>query len=182
MSESIRETCQTAIRELLAAARLHRGDIVVIGCSSSEVLGEKIGTHSSYETAEEIHAAIAPILAEEGLWLAAQCCEHLNRALIIEADLARELRLDIVNVVPQPKAGGSFATCAYKNMKEPVAVEYLQADAGLDIGGTLIGMHLRRVAVPVRLSLSKIGEANILCARTRPKLIGGERATYTEED
>ena len=114
MSESIRETCQTAIRELLAAARLHRGDIVVIGCSSSEVLGEKIGTHSSYETAEEIHAAIAPILAEEGLWLAAQCCEHLNRALIIEADLARELRLDIVNVVPQPKAGGSFATCAYK--------------------------------------------------------------------
>ena len=171
MSESIRETCQTAIRELLAAARLHRGDIVVIGCSSSEVLGEKIG----------IHAAIAPILAEEGLWLAAQCCEHLNRALIIEADLARELRLDIVNVVPQPKAGGSFATCAYKNMKEPVAVEYLQADAGLDIGDTFIGMHIKPVAVPVRLSVKSVGEAHLTAARRRPKSIGGERAVYNPD-
>ena len=181
MSESIRETCQTTIRELLAAARLHRGDIVVIGCSSSEVLGEKIGTHSSYETAEEIHAAIAPILAEEGLWLAAQCCEHLNRALIIEADLARELRLDIVNVVPQPKAGGSFATCAYKNMKEPVAVEYLQADAGLDIGDTFIGMHIKPVAVPVRLSVKSVGEAHLTAVRRRPKSIGGERAVYNPD-
>ena len=182
MSESIRETCQTAIRELLAAARLHRGDIVVIGCSSSEVLGEKIGTHSSYETAEEIHAAIAPILAEEGLWLAAQCCEHLNRALIIEADLARELRLDIVNVVPQPKAGGSFATTAYRRFRHPAAVEGgVRAQAGMDIGGTLIGMHLMPVAVPIRLSLSHIGEAIVLYARTRPKYIGGERAIYNED-
>ena len=182
MSESIRETCQTAIRELLAAARLHRGDIVVIGCSSSEVLGEKIGTHSSYETAEEIHAAIAPILAEEGLWLAAQCCEHLNRAIIIEREAAEKYGWEEVCVVPRPHAGGSWATTCWKNFRDPVAVEEIRAHAGIDIGGTLIGMHLKRVAVPVRLSLSKIGEANILCARTRPKLIGGERAKYTEED
>ena len=182
MSESIRETCQTAIRELLAAARLHRGDIVVIGCSSSEVLGEKIGTHSSYETAEEIHAAIAPILAEEGLWLAAQCCEHLNRAIIIEREAAEKYGWEEVCVVPRPHAGGSWATTCWKNFRDPVAVEEIRAHAGIDIGGTLIGMHLRRVAVPVRLSLSKIGEANILCARTRPKLIGGERAKYTEGD
>jgi len=182
MSESIRETCQTAIRELLAAARLHRGGIVVIGCSSSEVLGEKIGTHSSYETAEEIHAAIAPILAEEGLWLAAQCCEHLNRSIVIEREAAKANGYQIVSAIPQPHAGGSWATNCWQRFNDPVLVEEVRAAAGMDIGGTLIGMHLRRVAVPVRLSMDHIGQAILLCARTRPPFIGGSRAVYSQEE
>ena len=122
------------------------------------------------------------VLAENGIWLAAQCCEHLNRAIIIEREAAEKYGWEEVCVVPRPHAGGSWATTCWKNFKDPVAVEEIRANAGMDIGGTLIGMHLKRVAVPVRLSLNKIGEANILCAYTRPKLIGGERARYTEED
>ena len=122
------------------------------------------------------------MLAEKGVWLAAQCCEHLNRALILEREAAEKYGWEEVCVVPRPHAGGSWATTCWKNFKDPVAVEEIRANAGMDIGGTLIGMHLKRVAVPVRLSLNKIGKANILCAYTRPKLIGGERARYTEED
>ena len=124
---------------------------------------------------------IWPILGERGIWLAAQCCEHLNRALIIEDACARQYGYDPVCVVPQPKAGGSFATAAWRSFEHPVAVEHIRAHAGLDIGGTLIGMHLRDVAVPVRLSLDHIGNAILLCARTRPKLIGGSRAVYEEQ-
>jgi uncharacterized protein (TIGR01440 family) len=113
--------------------------------------------------------------------LAAQCCEHLNRAIILEEAAAEKYRLPIVNAVPQPKAGGSFATAAYRAFEHPVAVESVQAHAGMDIGDTLIGMHLRPVAVPVRLDVKKIGEANLVCARTRPKYIGGERAHYDPE-
>ena len=134
------------------------------------------------EAAQAVYAGVAPVLAENGIWLAAQCCEHLNRAIIIEREAAEKYGWEEVCVVPRPHAGGSWATTCWKQFKDPIAVEEIRAHAGIDIGGTLIGMHLRRVAVPVRLSLSKIGEANILCARTRPKLIGGERAKYTEED
>ena len=126
--------------------------------------------------------SIAPVLAAQGIWLAAQCCEHLNRAIIIEREAAEKYGWEEVCVVPRPHAGGSWATTCWKQFRDPIAVEEIRAHAGIDIGGTLIGMHLRRVAVPVRLSLNKIGEANILCAYTRPKLIGGERARYTEED
>ena len=171
--KQIEQEARQAVTELLAEAKLKKGDVFVVGCSSSEIVGGHIGKDSSLEAARAVYAGIAPVLAENGIWLAAQCCEHLNRALIIEADLARELRLDIVNVVPQPKAGGSFATCAYKNMKEPVAVEYLQADAGLDIGDTFIGMHIKPVAVPVRLSVKSVGEAHLTAVRRRPKSIGG---------
>lgn len=171
-----------AVAELLDAAQLRRGDVLVIGCSSSEVVGGHIGKDSSLEAAQAIYAGAAPLLKEQGIWLAAQCCEHLNRALIVEREAQRAYGWEEVCVVPRPHAGGSWATTCWKQFREPVAVEAIQAHAGLDIGGTLIGMHLRRVAVPVRLSLSHIGEANILCARTRPKLIGGERARYTEED
>lgn len=122
-----------------------------------------------------------PALKERGIFLCAQCCEHLNRAIILEREAADKYGLEPVNVVPQPKAGGSFATTAYARFTEPVAVEEVRAMAGIDIGGTLIGMHLRRVAVPVRLSVKKIGEAPILCARTRPKFIGGERAHYDQD-
>ena len=180
MYEEIREQTKIVMEELLAEAKLKENDIFVVGCSSSEVLGERIGKGSSPETAQAIFDEIYPMLTEKRIWLAAQCCEHLNRAIIIERACAEQYGLEIVNVVPQPKAGGSFATAAYAGMNDPVAVEAIQAHAGVDIGGTLIGMHLKSVAVPVRVSLKKIGEANILCARTRPKFIGGSRAHYLE--
>ena len=169
---------KTAICELIEESKIKRGQILVIGCSSSEVLGTKIGKGSSFEAARAVFEAIYPVLKEKGIYLASQCCEHLNRALVVEEEAAEKYALEIVAAVPQPKAGGSFATITYENMQSPVLVEAIKAHAGLDIGGTLIGMHLRAVAVPVRLSISKIGEANILCARTRPKYIGGERAKY----
>lgn len=169
---------RTAICELILESNIKSGQILVIGCSSSEVLGSKIGKGSSFEAAKAIFEAVYPILKEKGIRLAAQCCEHLNRALVVEEDTAEAYGLEIVAAIPQPKAGGSFATITYESMQSPVLVEEIKAHAGLDIGGTLIGMHLRTVAVPVRLSISKIGEANILCARTRPKYIGGERAKY----
>ena len=172
---------QQAVEELLETAQLKPGDLFVVGCSSSEVVGGRIGKDSSMEAAAAIYAGIAPVLAQNGVWLAAQCCEHLNRCIILEAAAARQYGYEPVWVVPHPHAGGSWATTCWQNFEHPVAVEEVRAAAGIDIGGTLIGMHLKRVAVPVRLSLNKVGEANILCARTRPKLIGGERARYTEE-
>ena len=176
-----RQARQAAV-ELLAVANLHKGDVFVVGCSSSEIVGGHIGHDSSLEAAQAVYEGIAPVLAERGIWLAAQCCEHLNRALILEREAARVYGWEEVCVVPRPHAGGSWATTCWKRFAHPVAVEEIRAHAGLDIGGTLIGMHLRRVAVPVRLSLDHIGKAILLCARTRPKLIGGERAKYTEED
>ena len=133
------------------------------------------------EVAEKVCGAIKDILDEKGIYLAAQCCEHLNRALIVEKEIADKKGWDAVNVVPQPKAGGSFATAAYKLFKKPVAVESIKADAGLDIGQTLIGMHLKAVAVPVRLSQKTVGEALLSAARVRPKFIGGQRAVYNED-
>ena len=170
------------LADLLEQGKLKKGDVFVVGCSSSEIVGGHIGKDSSLEAAQAVYAGIAPVLAQRGIWLAAQCCEHLNRAIIMEREAAEQYGWEEVCVVPRPHAGGSWATTCWKQFKDPIAVEEIRAHAGIDIGGTLIGMHLRRVAVPVRLSLSRIGEANILCARTRPKLIGGERAKYTEED
>ncbi len=174
----IKKQAADAAAELLDAAGLRAGDIFVVGCSSSEIIGGKIGKESSLEAAEAAFLGIYPQLSEKGIYLAAQCCEHLNRALIIERACAEKYGYEIVSVVPQPKAGGSFATTAYAGFKDPVAVEHIKARAGMDIGDTLIGMHLCDVAVPVRLSVRKIGEANLVCARTRPKYIGGERAKY----
>ena len=176
--KEIKEQAARAMRELLEVANLRAGDLLVIGCSSSEIVGQRIGHGSSLEAAQAVFSAIYPILRERGIYLAAQCCEHLNRALIIERACAERYGLEEVAVVPQPKAGGSFATTAWASFECPVAVEHIRAHAGLDIGGTLIGMHLRDVAVPLRLTLSRIGEAPILCARTRPKYIGGIRARY----
>lgn len=177
-SEALAAQASAAVRELLAAAGLKKGDIFVVGCSSSEIVGGVIGHASSFETAQTVYGAIKPVLDEAGVFLAAQCCEHLNRALIIERACAERYGLEPVCVVPQPKAGGSFATAAWQGAEDPVAVEHLRAHAGIDIGGTLIGMHLRDVAVPVRLSVDHIGNAILLAARTRPKFIGGERAKY----
>lgn len=174
----IANEAKIAIEELIKESNIKEDQILVVGCSSSEILGSKIGKGSSFEAAKAVFDTIYPILEGKGIRIAAQCCEHLNRALVVEEDTAKAYGLEIVAAVPQPKAGGSFATITYENLKNPVLVETIKAHAGIDIGGTLIGMHLKQVAVPVRLSLSKIGEANILCARTRPKYIGGERAKY----
>ena len=178
LTETVRAQTRQAVAELLAAARMRAGDIFIIGCSSSEVVGQRIGRGSSMEAAQAVWEGAAPLLAESGLYLAAQCCEHLNRALIVEHEAVPGA--EIVNVKPQPKAGSSFATAAYNSFRHPVALEEIKADAGLDIGGTLIGMHLKKVAVPVRLDQSHIGSAIVLAARVRPKFIGGERAIYDE--
>ncbi len=177
---NIKEQSQKIIIELLEICNLKKDDIFVVGCSSSEVCGERIGTSSSIETAKQIFDGIYPVLKEKDIYLAVQCCEHLNRAIIIENECAKKYNLEIVNVMPQIKAGGSMATTAFMEFKEPVAVEHIKANAGIDIGGTLIGMHLKDVAVPVRISVNKLGNANIICARTRPKFIGGERAFYQD--
>lgn len=178
MLEDIRQQAIAAVRELLELSEAKAGQILVVGCSSSEMVGETIGHGSSTEAAEALFDAIAPLLSERGVYLAAQCCEHLNRAIIVERACAEQYGLEPVSVVPQPKAGGSFATTAWKRFSSPVAVEEISAHIGLDVGGTLIGMHLRRVAVPVRLSTDHIGQARLLAARTRPKFIGGIRARY----
>lgn len=178
MLQTIHTEVKTAAEELVQVAGLQRDDILVVGCSSSEIIGSKIGSNSSPEVADAVFSALMEVLTPKGIWLAAQCCEHLNRAIVVERRAVPQA--DIVNVVPQPKAGGSFGTAAYRGFVQPVVVEKIRADAGLDIGGTLIGMHLKEVAVPVRLSVKNVGEAILLAARTRPKFIGGCRAVYDE--
>ena len=181
MIDEIRKESRKVAEEIIEISKIGEGDVLVVGCSSSEISGGIIGKNSNLEIAEAVFEEIYSVTKEKGIYLACQCCEHLNRAIIIEKELAKRDNLEIVNVVPQVKAGGSFATTAKKKFVCPVAVENIKADAGIDIGGTLIGMHLKNVAVPVRLSVNKIGQANIICARTRPKYIGGIRAVYEEE-
>lgn len=179
MNPSVYEQTKAAIVELCKKAKLRRGSLVVVGCSTSEVVGAKIGTNSNPDVAAEIFRALHEAVKEREIYLAIQCCEHLNRAIITEREAVPFA--EAVNVVPQPKAGGSLATKAYAGFDDPIAVEEIRADAGLDIGFTLIGMHLKKVAVPLRLEHNKIGEATVLAARTRPKFIGGARAVYDEE-
>ncbi len=173
---TIYQQAQAALAELFEKAKLSKGAIVVVGCSTSEVIGSKIGTNSSPETAAQIFQGLHDFARSKGIWLAIQCCEHLNRAIITERSALPFA--EPVNVIPQPKAGGSLATQAYAGFSDPIAVEEIRADAGLDIGFTLIGMHLKKVAVPLRLDNNKIGEATVLAARTRPKFVGGARAVY----
>lgn len=179
MYSELTKQAEKVTREIIEKAGLVSGQILVVGCSSSEICGDKIGSNSNLEVAQAVFKGIYDVLQENGIYLAAQCCEHLNRAIIVEQEAVPFS--DIVNVVPQPKAGGSFGTTAYKTFKKPVAVEEIKADAGIDIGGTLIGMHIKKVAVPVKLENNKIGETNVLAARVRPKFIGGERAVYDEK-
>lgn len=177
----IKKQAYEAMKELLGIAKLKEGQIVVVGCSTSEVGGAGIGTFSSPELAGVVFEGIYQAVQEAKVYLAAQCCEHLNRALIVEEEAAERYGYEQVNVVPQPKAGGSFATVAYHCFKCPVAVEHIKAHAGMDIGDTLIGMHLKEVAVPIRILTQQIGEAHVVCARTRAKFVGGERAIYKED-
>lgn len=177
MDRIISETVKAA-QELTAAAGLKAGQIVVVGCSSSEIAGHNLGTASNADLGKVVFDALYSVFSKQGIYIAAQCCEHLNRAIIIEREAVKDK--EIVSVIPQPKAGGSFATAAYSSFNDPVAVEDISADAGLDIGGTLIGMHLKKVAVPLRLSVRYIGKAPVSAARTRPKFIGGCRAVYDQ--
>ncbi|MCD8356218.1 MAG: TIGR01440 family protein [Clostridia bacterium] len=179
--KEIEQQTRQAVSQVLEQAKLKMGDVFVIGCSTSEVGGEKIGSASSMDIAGAIYRGAHAVLEPHGIFLAAQCCEHLNRAIIIESQAAQDCGYEPVNVLPQPKAGGSFATTCWQNFAEPVAVEHIRANAGMDIGGTLIGMHLKEVAVPVRIAQKKIGEASLICARTRLKFIGGVRAHYQED-
>ena len=176
--EQIRSDAKKVAEELVEKAHLSKGQIVVVGCSTSETLGNNLGSHSVPEVGKALFEALQSVFKPLGIYIAAQCCEHLNRAIIIEHEAAPGA--EIVNVVPQPKAGGSFATACYQAFEHPVALEHVKADAGIDIGGTLIGMHLKEVAVPLRLSQKTIGKAIVLAARTRPKFIGGDRAHYDE--
>ena len=178
LAARIKKDTEIAIDCILNSVKIDSGDIFVVGCSSSEILGSKIGKGSSFEAAKIVFDIIYTKLSEKGIFLAAQCCEHLNRAIVIERECAKLYGYEPVSVIPQPKAGGSFATLTYSNLNDPVVVEHIKAHAGIDIGCTLIGMHLREVAVPLRVDVSKIGEANIVCAYTRPKYIGGARAIY----
>ena len=180
MFEQEQQDAVRVVEEFLGQAKLKKGDLVVIGCSTSEIASHRIGSYSNADLGEAVFLAMQGAFAKEEIIIATQCCEHLNRALIIERKDAERFGYEEVNVVPQPKAGGSFSTAAWKHMQDPVAVEHIQAKGGIDIGDTLIGMHLRAVAVPVRIEHPTIGGAHIVCARTRAKFVGGERAHYNE--
>ena len=181
MLSEITKQARNIASELVERARLEKGDIFVVGCSTSEIQGAKLGTQSDIDIAMAVLEGIYPVLKEKGIYLAAQCCEHLDRAIVLEKECAERYRLRIVNAVPQPKAGGSFPSALYTALEKPCLVSQIEANAGMDIGCVLIGMNLRRTAVPVRTKTDKIGQARVICARTRPMFVGGARAFYDEE-
>lgn len=180
--EALAQEIEEDAEELISVAKGKSGQVLVVGCSSSEVLGNKIGTGGSMKVAKVLYTTLRKVCRKHKMILAAQCCEHLNRSIVIEREAAKANGYQIVSAIPQPHAGGSWATNCWRTFKDPVLVEEVKAAAGMDIGGTLIGMHLRRVAVPVRLSMDHIGEAILLCARTRPPFIGGSRAVYSDTE
>jgi len=181
-AETIEQAVRTVVGELVAAGGLKRGQLLVIGVSTSEVLGRRIGTSGTTDAAAAIYAGVDAVSREIGFYPAFQCCEHLNRALVLEREAAEKYGLDEVAAVPVPKAGGSMAAYAYRSLTDAVLVESVRAHAGIDIGDTFIGMHLRPVAVPVRPSIREVGQARVTMAFTRPKLIGGERAVYKPDE
>ncbi len=175
----VQNDMELIVDEWIDSGYLKAGDIFVIGCSTSEVAGEHIGTSGSEQIAADIYHALLRLKSETGVQLAFQCCEHINRALLIEEKTRQQENLREVLVIPTREAGGAMPAYAYKQMDNPVMVEHIQADAGIDIGTTLIGMHLKHVAVPLRFKQKDIGYAKATVARTRLKRIGGERASYT---
>ena len=181
--EMIRNDAADVIKEVIEKGKLKEGQLFIIGCSSSETIGEHMGTASSKDAAEAIYEAVSNELNKTGVDLAVQCCEHLNRAVVVEREVAERFGFEEVNVVPQPHAGGAFAVKAYSSFKDPVVVESIEAraDAGIDIGGVMIGMHIHPVVVPLRLEHRNIGKAIVVAARRRPKYVGGIRAVYNDE-
>ena len=181
-SEITRQAAE-AVDRLLASAIYRPGDILVIGCSTSEINGQRIGSASSEETAKAVMDAILPKAEAAGLYLAVQGCEHINRSLCTSRACMERYGLQEVWVRPWLHAGGAFATEAYNRIPDRVMVEDVcgKAALGIDIGGTLIGMHLRPVVVPVHTDLRNIGEATLVLAKTRPKYVGGPRAQYNSD-
>jgi uncharacterized protein (TIGR01440 family) len=176
-----KQQLKTILHEFQNQARLTEGQLLVIGCSTSEVIGKRIGTQGTLDVAAMIYEELLSLQKKTGIALAFQCCEHLNRALVLSAEIALKRNYEEVAVVPVRNAGGAMATQAYSMMKDPVVVEHIKADAGIDIGDTFIGMHLKHVAVPVRSTIKQLGQAHVTMAKTRPKLIGGNRAVYEKE-
>lgn len=176
--QQVKHDIEAVVAEWVNSRQLSEGDLFVVGCSTSEVAGKHIGTSGSEEVASVVFAALTELKRQTGVQLVFQCCEHLNRSLVVEKETMQEFRLDEVSAIPVPTAGGSMASYAYKNMGNPTVVETIEANSGMDIGETMIGMHLKRVAIPLRFKKRNIGNARITAARTRPKLIGGERAVY----
>ncbi len=170
----------TVCTELIESAALKPGQILVLGCSSSEINGGVIGKAPSAETGETVIDAVLHVTKKHGIYLAVQGCEHINRALVVEYEAAEKYGLEIVNVVPALNAGGSCSLAAYNKAENPVLVEHICAHAGIDIGDTSIGMHIKFVQIPFRPSIKQIGEAHVSCLKSRPKLIGGERARYSK--
>lgn len=175
---TIEQQMETLFQEFVDTCSFKPGQIIVIGCSTSEVAGSHIGKAGDPHVAAQLFPPLWRIAQKRGLRLAFQCCEHLNRALVVTSETMEACHLEAVSVVPYPHAGGSMAAYAYRQMPDAVVVESIQAHGGIDIGETMIGMHLRSVAVPLRLSSHTVGAARINAAYTRPKLIGGERAHY----
>ncbi len=171
-----------AVSGLLEVSRLKPGQILVLGCSTSEVQGKRIGSTGNTDVAVAILDGVDEALEGTGILLAVQCCEHLNRCLVVERGTQEKYNLTEVTVLPVPHAGGAAAATALRRFSDPVVVESIQAHAGLDIGDTLIGMHLRPVAVPVRLAIRSVGDAHLTLARTRPRLVGGKRAVYAWDE
>lgn len=178
--KAIADHIKTVVRELASCGHLHKGDLFLIGCSTSEVAGERIGSAGNMEIAELLYQQLEWLKKETGINLVFQCCEHLNRAIVVEKHISRQYGLTEVSAKPVARAGGSMAACAYEQFEDPVLVEDIRAHAGIDIGETMIGMHLKPVAVPFRLKQRYIGGARINTAYTRPKLIGGVRAVYPD--
>ncbi|MCH4432158.1 TIGR01440 family protein [Staphylococcus haemolyticus] len=169
---------KTLLDELKSQSFFNENEICVIGCSTSEVIGQKIGSVGSMEVAEAIFNALEKVKQDTGVSFAFQGCEHINRAVTIEREDFNPLTMEEVTVVPDVHAGGSLATYAYKHMNDPIVVEHISVPKGIDIGQTLIGMHIKHVCVPVRTSVKQVGEAIVTIATSRPKKIGGERAKY----
>ncbi len=174
----IEKQLQTILMDFSSQVTLKKGQVMVIGCSTSEVMGERIGTSGTMEVASLIYDNLYSFAKKHGVHLAFQCCEHLNRALVVDRKVAENKGWEEVAVIPVRKAGGAMATYAYEHLEDPILVEFIKADLGMDIGDTFIGMHLKHVTVPVRASLNQIGSAHVTLAKTRPKLIGGPRAVY----
>lgn len=172
---------QTVLQEYKSQVMFRANQILVVGCSTSEVMGQRIGTAGTIDVAAMIFHTLQSLQADLGVHLAFQCCEHLNRAIVVEREVAEQRNLNEVSVIPVRTAGGAMATYAYGNFNDPVVVEHIQAEAGIDIGDTFIGMHLKHVVVPVRTSIKQVGNAHITLATTRPKLIGGARAVYEKK-
>jgi uncharacterized protein (TIGR01440 family) len=176
-----RDQLRHLLEDFTHQASLVEDQVIIIGCSTSEVIGERIGTAGTEEVAQLVFEELSAVASATGTHLAFQACEHINRAVVVERETAKRFSLEEVTVVPIRAAGGAMATYAFQHFSEPVVVEFIKADAGIDIGDTFIGMHLKHVAVPIRAKEKQLGHAHITMAKTRPKLIGGVRAVYTSE-